>query len=302
MSENRIRLREGRKKADPAGSRKRELIGGIFCDAHMHTGFSTDSETPVRSMLDAAVERGLGAVCITDHMDLDFPPQDGEESFGEELPFQFDVEEYFKVLGLLREKYRDRLDVRIGIEIGLQSHLGARYRELVQAYPFDYVIGSIHLIRGMDPYYGKLFEGRPDEEAYREAFIETLHCLEGVRDFDVLGHLDYVVRYGKHQAQVYSYRMFADEIDEVLKKLISMGKGLEMNTGGLKYGLGFCNPHPDVMKRYRELGGEIVTIGADAHRPEHVAYEFKKAAEILKMCGFRHYAEYKRRRAEFFEI
>ena len=281
---------------------EKRLAGRIFCDSHMHTEFSTDSEAPVRSRLDAAVERGLGSVCITDHMDLDFPPQEGEEYSEENPPFQFDTEKYFKVLGPLREEYRDRLDVRIGIEIGLQPHLGDRYRELVHAYPFDYVIGSVHLIRRMDPYYGKLFEGRSDEEAYREAFVESLRCLEGVQDFDALGHLDYVVRYGKHQAEEYSYRKFADEIDEVLRKLISMGKGLEMNTGGLKYGLGFCNPHPDVVKRYRELGGEIVTIGADAHRPEHVAYEFKKAAEILKMCGFRYYAEYKERRAEFIKI
>ena len=278
------------------------LPGGIFCDTHMHTEFSTDSQAPVRSMLDAAIKRGLGAVCVTDHMDLDFPPQDSEESIGEYPPFWFDVEEYFKVLTPIREEYRDRLDVRIGIEIGLQPHLGDRYREMVRVYPFDYVIGSVHLIRGMDPYYGKLFAGRPDAEAYREAFVETLQCLEGVRDFDALGHLDYVVRYGKHQAEEYSYRKFADEIDAVLKKLISMGKGLEMNTGGLKYGLGFCNPHPDVMKRYRELGGEIVTIGADAHRPEHVAYDFKQAAEILKTCGFRYYAEYKDRTPEFRSI
>lgn len=276
--------------------------GGILCDSHMHTEFSTDSDAPVRSMLDAAVGQGLKAVCITDHMDLDFPPQEGMEISGENPPFSFDVDEYFKTLAPFRETYRDRLDVRIGIEIGMQPHLGERYRKMVQAYPFDYVIGSVHLIRGLDPYYGKLFEGRPDEEAYREAFVETLHCLEGVSDFDSLGHLDYVVRYGKHKAEEYSYRKFADEIDEVLRKLISLGKGLEMNTGGLKYGLGFCNPHPDVMKRYRELGGEIVTIGADAHRPEHVAYDFKQAAEILKACGFRYYAEYKDRTPEFRNI
>lgn len=253
-------------------------------------------------MLDAAVEHGLKAVCVTDHMDLDFPPQEEMEASDGRPPFFFEMEDYFKTLVPLREEYRERLDVRIGIEIGLQPHLGERYRKLVQAYPFDYVIGSVHLIRGLDPYYGKLFEGRADEEAYREAFTETIRCLEAVSDFDSLGHLDYVVRYGKHQAEEYSYRKFADEIDEVLKKLISMGKGLEMNTGGLKYGLGFCNPHPDVMKRYRELGGEIVTIGADAHRPEHVAYSFEQAAGILKGCGFRYYAEYRERRAEFFKL
>lgn len=274
----------------------------ISCDAHMHTDFSTDCESSVRSMLNAAVEKGLSAVCITDHMDLDFPPQEGEGQPHDAPPFQLDVEEYFRVLTPLKEEYRDRLDVRIGIEIGLQPHLGAQYKKLLAAYPFDIVIGSIHLVRGLDPYYGKLFEGRPDADAYREAFEETLTCIEQNEDFDTLGHLDYVVRYGKRKAEEYSYKAFADEIDAVLKKLISMGKGLEVNTGGLKYGLGFTNPHPDVIKRYRELGGEIVTVGADAHRPEYVGYEFGEAGEILLNCGFKYYAEFIGRKPLFRRI
>ena len=272
---------------------------GILCDAHMHTSFSTDSSAPVSSMLDCAVARGLKAVCITDHMDLDFPPQEGEDVSADPQLFQFDIEEYFRVLLRLKEEYKDRLEVRIGIELGLQSHLGDRYKELLARYPFDFVIGSIHLVRGMDPYYGKLFEGRPDAKAYEEAFEETLLCIRHNEGFDALGHLDYVVRYGKHQAWEYSYCAFADQIDEVLKELISMGKGLELNTGGLKYGLGFTNPHPDVLKRYRELGGEIVTVGADAHKPKHVGYEFKKAASILEACGFRYYVEFKERKPVF---
>ena len=271
----------------------------ISCDAHMHTDFSTDCESSVRSMLNAAVEKGLRTVCITDHMDLDFPPQEREGQPQDAPPFQFDVEEYFRVLTPLKEEYRGRLDVRIGIEIGLQPHLGAQYKKLLAAYPFDIVIGSIHLVRGLDPYYGKLFEGRPDADTYREAFEETLTCIEQNEDFDTLGHLDYVVRYGKHKAEGYSYRAFADEIDAVLKKLISMGKGLEVNTGGLKYGLGFTNPHPDVIRRYRELGGEIVTVGADAHRPEYVGYEFGEAADLLGVCGFRYYTEFIERKPIF---
>ena len=271
----------------------------ISCDAHMHTDFSTDCESSVRSMLNAAVEKGLRTVCITDHMDLDFPPQEGEGQAQDAPLFQFDVEEYFRVLTPLKEEYRGRLDVRIGIEIGLQPHLGAQYKKLLAAYPFDIVIGSIHLVRGLDPYYGKLFEGRPDADTYREAFEETLTCIEQNEDFDTLGHLDYVVRYGKHKAEGYSYRAFADEIDAVLKKLISMGKGLEVNTGGLKYGLGFTNPHPDVIRRYRELGGEIVTVGADAHRPEYVGYEFGEAADLLGVCGFRYYTEFIERKPIF---
>lgn len=274
----------------------------VRSDCHMHTRFSTDSEASVRGMLDAALEKGLEAVCITDHMDLDFPPQEGEDTAHGETPFLFDADAYFRTLNPAKEVYSGRLDVRIGIEIGLQPHLGARYRDLVNKYPFDYVIGSVHLIRGLDPYYGKLFEGRPDAEAYREAFVETFHCLEGVSDFDALGHLDYVVRYGKHQAEEYSYRMFADEIDAVLTKLIDMGKALELNTAGLKYGLGFPNPHPDVLRRYRELGGEMITVGADGHRPEHVAWDYDRAGEILKYCGFRYYTEFIGRKPSFVKI
>ena len=153
-----------------------------------------------------------------------------------------------------------------------------------------------------DPYYRGFFEGRSDEEAYHEAFEVTVENLKKIDSFDSLGHLDYVVRYGAHQAEGYSYRKYADEIDEILKHLISHGKGLEMNMAGMKYGLGFPNPHPDVIRRYKELGGEIVTIGADAHRPEHVAFDFDKAGEILISCGFSYYAEFKGRKPIFKRI
>ena len=264
-------------------------------DFHMHTEFSTDSDASVRSMLDASVDRGIQTVCITDHLDLDYPP---DEELGSE-PFLFDLKEYFAVLTQIREEYRGRLDVRIGVELGLQPHLGRTYEELVREYPFDFVIGSLHLVHGMDPYYGKVFEGRTDGEVYRDAFCETLRCLESVSSFDVLGHLDYVVRYGKNGTAEYSYRKYADEIDAILRAVIERGKGIELNMAGLKYGLPFAHPHPDILRRYRELGGEIITVGADGHRPEHIAYDFEKADSILKSCGFRYYTEFKERKPVF---
>lgn len=114
-----------------------------------------------------------------------------------------------------------------------------------------------------------------------------------------MGHLDYVVRYGKNKEKEYSYKMFADEIDALLRELIEHGKGLELNMAGLKYGLPFAHPHPDILKRYRELGGEIVTVGADGHRPEHIAWEFDKACDILKGCNFKYYTEFKERKPVF---
>ena len=134
----------------------------------MHTCFSADSEATVTSMLDAAVEKGLEGVCITDHMDLDFP----ETPDFPANAFQFDLDEYFGQLNRLKEQYKGKLDLRIGVEIGLQKHLGEAYHRLTEAYPFDFVIGSVHLVGGQDPYYRKIFEGRTDEEVYRMAFRE----------------------------------------------------------------------------------------------------------------------------------
>ena len=267
----------------------------IQSDCHMHTEFSTDSEAPVRSMIDGALERGLKEICLTDHYDKDYPRVPDIEG----TAFVFDTEEYFRTLAALREEYAGRITVRTGIEIGLQPHLGEFYRELIRSNPFDFVIGSVHLVHGLDPYYGEIFEGRTDEEVYRETFRMTVENLDAIDDFDVLGHIDYVVRYGREKAAHYSYQRFADEIDEILRKVIDMGKGIELNTGGFKYGLGFCNPHPDIIKRYRELGGEIITVGADAHKPEHIAYDFDKAEEILKDCGFKYYTVFEERKPLF---
>lgn len=267
----------------------------IRSDCHMHTSFSSDSSTLPEAMLEGALEKGLGAVCITDHMDLDYPFND---SMGKDA-FLFDVDAYFQTLTKLRERYAGRLDLRIGIELGLQPHLGARCREIAEKYPFDFVIGSIHVVDRKDPYYRELFSDFTDGELYRRAFEETYACLKALDAFDVLGHLDYIVRYGMHQAKEYSYEAFAPCLDAVLKQVIGMGKGIELNSAGLKYGLGFCHPHPDVLKRYRELGGEIITVGADGHCPEHIAYGFDRAAEVLRECGFRYYTEFVGRKPVF---
>ena len=161
------------------------------------------------------------------------------------------------------------------------------------------MIGSIHVVDKKDPYYRELFSELTDRELYRLAFEETLESIRHTDTFDVLGHMDYIVRYGTYKTKDYSYAAFAPWLDEVLKQIIEMGKGIELNSAGLKYGLGFCHPHPDVLRRYRELGGEIITVGADGHQPEHIAYEFGRAAEVLRECGFEYYTEFLERKPVF---
>lgn len=263
-------------------------------DCHVHTRFSKDSEADPEDMIRSAIEKDLKVICFTDHEDKDYVCE-GEE-------YVFEAEEYFRQMRLLRDKYSGQIDIRIGVELGLQPHLGEFYSRYTKAYPFDFVIGSVHVIMSKDPYYTGFFDGISDEQAYEKAWEETLENIKVVQDFDVLGHLDYIVRYGKKKAADYSYVRYADQIDEILRHLIENGKGLELNTAGLKYGLPFAHPHPDVLKRYRQLGGEIVTVGSDAHRREHLAYDFAKVNEILTACGFNYYTEFKERKPIFKKI
>lgn len=266
----------------------------IQADMHMHTWFSTDSEACPRDMADEAIRKGLKTICFTDHFDKD-DLEWGEEGI-------FDVDAYFVEMQKLQEEYAGKLNIRIGIELGLRTYLKDYYEELTKKYPFDFVIGSVHNvpykkdaegnILYTDPAAEKLFTDRTDKEAYRLMMETTLENVRTSDCFQTLGHLDYVVRYGKSREKEYSYTDYADIIDEILKLLIEKEKGLEVNSAGLKYGLPFAHPHPDVLKRYRELGGEIITIGADAHKPEHIAYDFAKAEEILKSCGFKYYTEF----------
>ena len=266
----------------------------IQADMHMHTWFSTDSEACPCDMADEAVRKGLETICFTDHFDKD-DLEWGEEGI-------FDVDAYFVEMQKLQEEYAGKLNIRIGIELGLRTYLKDYYEELTKKYPFDFVIGSVHNvpykkdaegnILYTDPAAEKLFTDRTDKEAYRLMMETTLENVRTSDCFQTLGHLDYVVRYGKSREKEYSYTDYADIIDEILKLLIEKEKGLEVNSAGLKYGLPFAHPHPDVLKRYRELGGEIITIGADAHKPEHIAYDFAKAEEILKSCGFKYYTEF----------
>lgn len=220
-------------------------------------------------------------LCFTDHIDWDYPVPD--------LTFDFDVSSYIKEITSLQEKYGDRIRILKGVELGLQPHLGSRYAKLLRDYSFDFAIGSQHLVGKYDPYYPEAFEGRSDMEVYREYFEDALENVRAFHGFDSFGHLDYVIRYGREKPTRYTYRAFSDVIDEILKELVKSNIALEVNTCGFRKGLGAPNPSPDIIRRYRQLGGTLVTIGSDAHKPSYLGYDFDIACDILKNCGFTHF-------------
>lgn len=270
----------------------------ITADYHLHTNHSSDSEEPMEKMILQAIKLGLTQICFTEHMDMDFPPAPGDPS-GQFLvntdAYLFDVIRY-------REKYADKLQILFGIELGLQPHISKENAHYIKSFDFDFVIGSSHICNKKDPYWKSFYEGRREEDAYMEYFSSILDNLEVFSNFDVYGHLDYVVRYGPNKDSHYSYDAYRDILDKILETLLEKEKGIELNTGGLAYGLKSTNPCADIIKRYKKLGGEIITVGSDAHSTQRMAYDFKRAAEILTECGFKYYTVFEKRMPEFRRI
>lgn len=259
-------------------------------DYHFHTIFSGDSETPVREQLNQAISLGMKSLCVTDHHDYDVDSP---------IDFTLDLDRYFETMIRLKEEYKNKLELRIGIELGLQTHLEEYFKNLLSTYPLDFVIGSTHFINRKDAVYPEFFQGRTEEEAYLHYFQVTLDNVKNLSTFDVAGHLDYIVRYGPNKANFYNYDTYQDLFDEILKTIIEKGRGIECNTAGYRKGINQPNPGPEIIKRYRELGGEIITIGSDAHIPEDLGADFHRAKELLRSAGFTYYTEFKERRPEF---
>lgn len=266
------------------------------CDFHVHTAFSADSSVSPEAMIETALQKKLDILCITDHQDFDFPYKDSG------LSFDLDLDAYEKKIRALQENYKEKIDLRFGVELGLETHLTKQLSAFVHAKPFDFVIGSIHLVHRADPWYPEYFAGRREEDAFMEYFEYLLSNIKIFHDFDVLGHLDYIIRYAPHKNQFYSYDAFRDIIDAILEELIQNGIGLELNTGSIKSGLDAPNPCREVLVRYRELGGEIITLGSDAHKTEYLAYHLEEMQELLRDCGFRYFTAFKDRKPEMIPL
>lgn len=258
----------------------------IKADYHLHSSFSGDSEADMEEMIRRAIELGMKDMCFTEHMDLDYPVTD-------ECPvgmFECNVDSYLYHLLNVRSKYINDINVRFGLELGLQPHLVKQNVKVAKEHDFDFIIGSIHVVDGCDVYKGTPFyEGKTDEEAFRQYFEAVYENLRSYSNFDVVGHLDYVVRYGKNGDADYSYDKYKDILDKILNRIIDREKGIELNTGAIHAGMKELNPCLDVLKRYKELGGEIITVGSDAHKVADLGREFDKAEEVLRAAGFEYY-------------
>lgn len=267
----------------------------ITADCHLHSHHSEDSRASMEEMILKGIDMGLNTMCFTEHNDFDYPDTPKEPG----PLFVLNTDSYLYELIGLKEKYAGQIRVLFGVELGMQPHLMRANSVYAKSYDFDFIIASSHLCNGKDPYFPAFFEGRSDEEAYREYFESELENIRKFSNFDVYGHLDYVVRYGANMDRDYSYEKYKDIYERILMLLLDRGKGIELNTGGVKYGMRDLHPCMGVLKRYRELGGEIITIGSDAHDAEHIGDHFDRACEVLKACGFSYYTVFEKRSPEY---
>lgn len=265
----------------------------MYKDCHVHTKISHDGISSMEDYIKVASNKEVDEITFTEHYDV----YDGIKTKLKTL----DVCKYYDEFYRLRSKCDFKFN--FGIEIGLQPDISDNVKNLVKKFPFDFIIGSSHITCKKDMAMDRsFFYGITRKEAYLKYFEEVLENILIYDEFDVYGHLDYVVRYGNYEEKYIEYSEFLEILDAILLSLIRKDKGIEINTSGIRYGL--LSPHPniEIIKRYKELGGKIITIGSDAHRVEDLAKDFKKVYEMLEFLGIKNIAIFHKRQPDFISL
>ena len=239
-------------------------------DYHMHSRVSFDGHDTGVAMANAALKNGLKEICFTDHLDYD--------PLGKLGKMDFDTDVYNAEYDSLEVP---GLTIRRGMEFGMDAQNVAQFQKDLKRRPFDFVLGSIHFVDDLDVYFKEYWHGKTVFQAERRYLEAALECVKLHDDFDVLAHLTYIGKTAAHPSpRAVSYRDHQEIVDEILKILVSKGKGLEMNTSGVDR-CGDFLPSADYFRRFKELGGEIVTVGSDAHRANRVGQYSREACAIL---------------------
>ena len=242
-------------------------------DYHMHSTVSFDAKDTGLAMALAAKERGLKEICFTDH--IDYTP---------EMDMVFDTAVYnaaydnLEVPGLL---------IRRGMEFGLTPDNAGQLKTDLGRRHFDFVLGSIHLVEGLDVYLEPYWADKTYDEAIRLHLETTLECVRAHEDYDVLGHLTFIAKCGANpRKELLRYADHRSIMDEIMLELVKRGKGMELNTSGIDR-CGGSLPTLDYFQRFYDLGGRIVTVGSDAHDVARVGqYTHEMTAELKKIFGY----------------
>lgn len=260
-------------------------------DYHVHSTCSADAQSPMDEVCRAAIARGLTEIAFAEHLDMQ--PDDPGYGF-------HDYQRYRRALDECRARFGDRLTIRCAIEVSWQVEFRDEIERYLAPLSFDFVIGSVHSAQKEFMWFEDFYRRHPPDECYRLYFEELVRAARSGW-FDVLGHLDVPKRYHRNvYPSPFRYADHRDAVDAVLQAAVESGTGIEINTSGLRQGLGETLPALEVVRRYRELGGEIVTVGSDAHAASHVGSHIEDAYELARAAGFKAVATFPRRRSPTF--
>lgn len=269
----------------------------ILADFHTHSDCSDDGTASMYDMALAGAEKGLSIMCITDHVDIDHFETGGKNP------------DCFTHWGRIKDEYASarerlggRIDLRLGIEFGEANHAPESAPGIIAAEGLDFVIGSLHNVRDYPDFFCIRYQSAQECRELAARYVEEHFELVRLGCFDVLGHIGYTKRYMKRRGFDIGLEGLDERLKELFKLLCETGKGIELNTSGLRDNTGTTFPEKSVLKLYREAGGEIITVGSDSHRPQDVGANIKDGYELLNEAGFKYFTVFKNREPEFIKL
>lgn len=261
-------------------------------DYHTHSHYSSDGKNSVSEMCIKAIASGMKEIAVTDH----FEPTLGNEKY----PYYSAVNYFFEVLKS-STIFAKELKVKAAVELG-QPHLYPEYSlKLIENYHYDYVLASAHKMKDNKDF-GDIAYNAQNITSYCIKYLDELNALVDWNKFDCIGHLDLIKRYASKCNTKAVLMNYKERLEDILKKIIQNGKGIEVNTSGLRQYAKECLPGLDIISFYRQLGGEIITVGSDAHTAEDVGKGIREAIELINQAGFDYMTVYSKREPSMIKI
>ena len=275
-----------------------------YADYHVHTEFSDDSVYPIEDVVRDAIKKGIDEICITDHIDygVKVDRDSGEKVIireGYEM-YNADVPKLYNAYSNLKEKYKDRIRIKFGLEFGVQTHTIPKYNDLFNKFNFDFIILSVHQVDNKEFWAGDYQNGKTQDEYILGYYNELLKVTEKYHNYSVLGHLDLMNRYDKFYP--YPFEKTKDIVEAILKNTINNGSGIELNTSYKRYGLNSTTPCIEILKMYKDLGGDIITFGSDSHKPEHLGAYIDEAKDICRNLGYKYFCTFDRMKPNYIKL
>lgn len=255
----------------------------FLCDYHTHTRFSFDGDpnaTP-DAMCRRALELGLTHLAITDHYDVN---AEVEGHF--DTPYDGDAA--FAALQEVKEKYKGRLNVLCGLELGNAPQYPLQAQAALEAHPYEFVIGSLHNLQNVPDFCYMNFERMSQNQIaqlFHRALDETLEVAR-FPGITTLGHVTYMHRYVTLGGRTLDFKPYYEKLEQIFRTIIQRDVALELNVSPLWKGLGISLPTMELLKLYKDCGGRLVTIGSDAHAPENLGKAIRKGYALLQAVGF----------------